>query len=201
VVVIQEWWGLVPHIEQVCERFAASGYVALAPDHYDGVSTTEPDEAGKLMMGMEVSDAAADIAGAADFLLSLDGVTSDSVGCVGFCMGGGLALLAPTAHPRIVATSAFYPAMPWPAYAPGWSLYRGKEAMIHKAASDEESSGPRIREYVDAIRAAGGMASTFDYSGSQHAFFNDHRPEVHNAVHSELAYERTLELFERRLGR
>ena len=45
VIVIQEWWGLVPHIEDVADRFADEGYVALAPDLYHGQSTTEPDEA------------------------------------------------------------------------------------------------------------------------------------------------------------
>src|ERR1035438_2600707 len=50
VVVIQEWWGLVPHIKDLCDRFAAEGFVALAPDLYHGKETKEPDEAGKLLM-------------------------------------------------------------------------------------------------------------------------------------------------------
>src|SRR3546814_3992689 len=53
LVVIQEWWGLVPHIIDVCDRFAAEGFVALAPDPYRGDTTTEPDEAGKLMRSEE----------------------------------------------------------------------------------------------------------------------------------------------------
>ena len=50
VVVIQEWWGLVPHIEDLCERFAKQGFVAIAPDLYHGEKTTSPDTAMKLMM-------------------------------------------------------------------------------------------------------------------------------------------------------
>ena len=46
VIVIQEWWGLVDHIKDVCDRFAAEGFVALAPDLYHGKSTKSPDEAG-----------------------------------------------------------------------------------------------------------------------------------------------------------
>ena len=45
VVVIQEWWGLVDHIKDVCDRFAAEGFVALAPDLYHGKSAKSPDEA------------------------------------------------------------------------------------------------------------------------------------------------------------
>jgi carboxymethylenebutenolidase len=54
VVVLQEWWGLVPHIKEVADRFAAEGFVALAPDLYHGESTTSPDKAGKLMMALNV---------------------------------------------------------------------------------------------------------------------------------------------------
>ena len=43
VVVIQEWWGLVPHIMDVCDRFAEEGFTALAPDLFGGRTTTEPD--------------------------------------------------------------------------------------------------------------------------------------------------------------
>ena len=91
VVVIQEWWGLVPHIQDVCDRLAAEGFVALAPDLFHGETTTEPDEAGKLMMALNVQAAAKDMDAAIDYLLASDAVTSERVGVIGFCMGGGLA--------------------------------------------------------------------------------------------------------------
>src|SRR3954466_13554217 len=84
VIVIQEWWGLVPHITDVCDRFAAEGFVALAPDLYHGQTTTEPDEAGKLMMALNLEQAATDMGGAIDHLLGRDEVTSAGVGVVGF---------------------------------------------------------------------------------------------------------------------
>jgi len=70
--VIQEWWGLVDHIEDVCDRFAAVGFVALAPDLYHGkkVRPGEPDEAGKAMMAMQLDQAGRDMSGAVDELLS-----------------------------------------------------------------------------------------------------------------------------------
>src|SRR5437868_11836099 len=85
IVVIQEWWGLVPHIKDVCDRFAAAGYVALAPDLYHGASTTEPDEAGKMMMALNLEQAAKDMGGAVDHLLGLDATTSLGCGVIGFC--------------------------------------------------------------------------------------------------------------------
>ena len=64
VVVIQEWWGLVPHIERVADRFAEAGFVALAPDLYHGQKATSPDQAGKLMMALRIDEAERDLAGA-----------------------------------------------------------------------------------------------------------------------------------------
>ena len=58
VVVIQEWWGLVPHIKDVCDRFADQGFVALAPDLYHGKVAKSPDEAGKMMMALNIERAA-----------------------------------------------------------------------------------------------------------------------------------------------
>ena len=194
VIVIQEWWGLVPHIESVVGRFADAGFVALAVDHYRGARTTEPDEAGKLMMGLDISRIAQDLDAAATWLVARPEVTGSHVGVVGFCMGGGLALLAPTVSKRICCASSFYPAMPWPDYAPDWSAYAGKCAQVHKAESDEAGMGARIEEVVGQIRAAGGSVEVFGYPGSQHAFFNDDRPEVFDATHAATAWERTCAL-------
>ena len=93
MVVIQEWWGLVDHIKDVCDRFAAEGFVALAPDLYHGKTTKSPDEAGKLMMAMRIDEAERDLGAAVDYLSTLDSTTSEKIGVVGFCMGGALALV------------------------------------------------------------------------------------------------------------
>ena len=68
VIVIQEWWGLNDQIEEVCDDLAGRGLVALAPDLYRGVETAEPDEAAKLMMALNLEQAAADMSGAIDAL-------------------------------------------------------------------------------------------------------------------------------------
>lgn len=193
VVVIQEWWGLVPHIEDVTQRLADAGFVALAVDFYRGVETTEPDEAEKLMMGLQVSRAAADISAAAAYLHARSEVVGSRMGTIGFCMGGGLSLLAPTVSDHVGAAVAFYPAMPWPDYAPEWVRYAGKAALIHKAESDEGWAGPRIAEYADAIAAAGGHVVIHDYPGSVHAFFNDDRPDVFQERNARTAWDRSIE--------
>ncbi len=192
VIVIQEWWGLVPHITEVADRLAAEGFVALAIDHYRGVETTEPDEAQKLMMGLNIAQVADDLAQAAPWLLARPEVTGDRVGVIGFCMGGGLALLAPTVSDDICCSVAFYPAMPWPEYSPDWSRYAGKCALIHTAESDEASSGASIAAYASAIVVSGGQATIERYPYSVHAFFNDDRPEVFQPANAAAAWATSL---------
>ena len=87
VIVIQEWWGLVPHIKDVADRLATEGFVALSPDLYSGKTASEPDEAGKLMMELNIDEAARDMSGAVDYLIGLDAATGEKAGCVGFCVG------------------------------------------------------------------------------------------------------------------
>lgn len=94
VLVLQEWWGLVPQIRSVCDRFARAGFVALAPDLYRGDATTDPDEAARLMMDLEIDRAGRDLVHAVSALRNRSETDGPRVGCIGFCMGGQLALHA-----------------------------------------------------------------------------------------------------------
>jgi len=199
VIVIQEWWGLVPHIKSVADRFAAAGFVALAPDLYRGEKTTEPDTAKKLLMELELAQAGSDISSAAAYLLSHPAVTSKSVGTVGFCMGGSLSIWSGTLSPDITATVAFYPGASWERHAPTWSNFAGKSAVIHCAEGDGTSAAPGIQEAVSEITSAGGSIETFDYPGTAHAFFNDDRAEVYAPEAAQLAWQRTLDFFAAKL--
>jgi carboxymethylenebutenolidase len=199
VIVIQEWWGLVPHIKSVADRFAAAGFVALAPDLYRGEVTTEPDTAKKLLMELELAQAGSDISAAATYLLAHPSVSSQSVGTVGFCMGGSLSIWSGTLSPAITATVAYYPGASWERHAPVWGNFAGKSALIHCAEGDGTSAAPGIQEAVSEIIKAGGSISTFDYPGTAHAFFNDDRPEVYAEEAAKLSWQRTLDFFAAKL--
>lgn len=200
VVLIQEWWGLVGHITDVADRLAGEGFVTLAPDLFHGVTTKEPDEGGKLMMGLAMDTAAKDMAGAARALLERPEVTGPGVGVVGFCMGGSLALWSATLTNDITVAVGFYPALPWERMKPTWDNYAGKSAMIHCSESDGTSTAPGIQQAWRAIEDAGGDVAVYDYPGTHHAFFNDDRPEVYHRAAAEQAWGRTVELLHRRLG-
>lgn len=200
VIVIQEWWGLVQHVKDVADRVASNGFVALAPDLYHGASTTEPDEAMRLLMGLAMDRAAKDIAGAATYLAERSETTGNGIGAMGFCMGGSLALWSATISPEIVAAVGFYPAIPWERMSPEWSSYDGKAAIIHACDEDGGPEAPGIVAAASAIEAAGGSVTVYGYPGTKHAFYNSSRPEVFDAEASALARERTLGLFRERLG-
>ena len=108
VVVIQEWWGLVPHIEDVTRRFAGEGFLALAPDLYHGKTTTSPDSAGRLLMELDADRAQREIAAAGAYLLERPECASKRYGVVGFCMGGALAQLDATRDGKVGAAVSFY---------------------------------------------------------------------------------------------
>ena len=198
VLVIQEWWGLVPHITDVCDRFAAEGFVALAPDLYRGESTTEPDEAGKLMMALNMAQAAKDLSGAVDEVSVRSG--GDFVGITGFCMGGGLALVAATQRPdKIKACVPWYGLIPWPDAQPDWD--RLDAAVLgHYAENDGFFTPAAAQELADDLRSRGKDAEIVIHPGVDHAFFNDTRPEVYNAEHAGLAWQQTVGFLLTNLG-
>lgn len=200
VVVIQEWWGLVPHVESLVDRFAEAGFVALAPDLYHGAKTDEPDEAMRMMMALAMDPAARDIAGAARFLFECDPTNGNGIGAVGFCMGGSLALWSATLAPQLTTAVGFYPALPWDRMSPEWPNYAGKAAMIHCSEEDGTSAAAGIQQAKSSIEDAGGSVELFDYPGTQHAFFNDERAEVFDAASSATAWDRTIKFLHNRLS-
>jgi carboxymethylenebutenolidase len=190
LVVIQEWWGLVPHITDVCDRFAAEGFFALAPDLYHGEATTEPDEAGKLMMAMNLEEAARDLSGAVDAVSERAG--GGDVGVTGFCMGGGLALVLATQRPdKIRACVPWYGIIPWPDLQPAWSALEAP-VLGHFAADDGFFSPDKVRDLEATLRGLGKDAELIVHPGVDHAFFNDTRPEVYDAATAGAAWAQTV---------
>ena len=196
VVVIQEWWGLVPHIEDVVDRFAAEGFVTIAPDLYHGKTTKSPDDAGKMLMELDVERAHKEIAGAADFVLGRPECTSEKFGVVGFCMGGALAQYEATLNPKVGAAVSFYGG--FKKVPLDWANLNAPLLLIY----GENDSGVPPSQGIELQKKLREMGKTVDavvYSGANHAFFNDSRSEVYNADAAADAWRRTIELFRRSL--
>jgi carboxymethylenebutenolidase len=197
VIVIQEWWGLVDHIKDLTERFAREGFVALAPDLYHGEKTKSPDQAGKLLMALNIAETAKDLRGAAVYLRSRPEVQPKRVAAVGFCMGGQLALFGASAHPDAIdAAVDFYGIHP--KVDPDVSKLSGP-VLAHFGRRDKSVNEQTARALIDRIEAAGKTIEAHFYD-ADHAFFNDQRPEVYDRQSAELAWRRTLEFLRRSLG-
>lgn len=194
VIVIQEWWGLVGHIKQVADRFAAEGFSALAPDLYHGQTASEPDTAGKLFMALNIAQAEKDLRGAARFLAGHS--STARLGAVGFCMGGQLALFAGTLNPNVGAVVNFYGIHP--NVKPDYTRLSGP--VLGLFAEKDGFVTPKVAREVDAaIKAAGKPSEIHIYPNVDHAFFNDERPDVYNREAAEDAWRRTLAFFRQHL--
>jgi carboxymethylenebutenolidase len=192
VVVIQEWWGLVPHIKDVTERFAKEGFVALAPDLYHGKTTTSPDEAGRLLMEMDVERAGREIAAAGAYLLNRPECTSKSFGVVGFCAGGALAQYAATSNPSIGAAVSFYGG--FRKVTIRWENLSGPILLIY-GEMDESVPASDAKPLEDRLKALGKKVETIIFRGAPHAFFNDTRPGIYREECAKDAWQRTVAHF------
>lgn len=179
LVVLQEWWGLVPQIRDVCDRFARAGWVALAPDLYRGDATADPDEASRLMMALEIDRAGRDLQAAVDALLREPACEGATVGCIGFCMGGQLALQAACLSERVGAVVDCYGVHP--EVEPDLPACRAKVLGVF-AEHDEFVPTEAVERLRAALEEAGVDATFRTYSGVGHAFLNEARPEAFDAA-------------------
>jgi carboxymethylenebutenolidase len=193
VVVIQEWWGLVSHIQDVVERFAGEGFLAIAPDLYHGKTTKSPDEAGKLLMELDVERAEREIAGAGEYLLGRAECTSKTYGVIGFCMGGALAQYAATKEGnKVGAAASFYGG--FKKVQSDWSTLQAPILLVY-GENDKGVPAEQGRELAKKLQEMGKKVELAVYPNADHAFFNDTRKEVYNPEAAQDAWRRTLELF------
>lgn len=196
VVVIQEWWGLVEHIQDVVDRLANEGFVAIAPDLYHGQTTKSPDEAGRMLMELDAERAVREIAAAGAYVRQQPEVTSSKYGVVGFCMGGALAQYASTKDAANVgAAVSFYGG--FKQVEPEWEQLTAPLLLIY----GEKDQGVPV-EHGRALEAKlaklGKNVELVIYPDANHAFFNNTGPN-HKPDAASDAWRRTLELFRRHL--
>jgi carboxymethylenebutenolidase len=170
LVVIQEWWGLTDHIKDLTDRFAAEGFVALAPDLYGGSTTHDAEEAQNLMQQLPEDKAVTELSGAVDYLLGRPETTGDAVGAIGFCMGGGFVLqLAATAGPKVAAAVPFYGVLQSePQFSKLTAAVQG-----HFGEQDDFVPPDKVRDLETAIREQSSVEPEFFMYPAAHAFLND----------------------------
>jgi carboxymethylenebutenolidase len=171
VLVLHAWWGLNDFFKGFADRLASQGYVALAPDLYNGAVARTVEEA-KEMMGRASDDSSKSIVlGAVDYLRSLPTVGARRIGAIGFSMGGGWALWLSVQRPEDVAAMVVF-------YSTGGDDYSKARAAFlgHYAADDEWEPIEGVRAFESQLRASRGEAEFHFYPGTKHWFFEENRP-------------------------
>jgi carboxymethylenebutenolidase len=197
-IVLQEWWGVDDHIRDVCDRFGAAGFLALAPDLYRGETADQPSEAEQKMMALSMDQVEKDMRGAVDFLASHEGFEGRGVGSVGFCLGGGLSVWAATVNPKVNATVTYYYVMPHG--KPDFSKVNGP-VLGHFGTADEFVSVEDAKALEQEMREAGVDVQFEFYEGAGHAFFNDtNRLGTHDPDTAGRSWERTTDFLRQNLA-
>jgi carboxymethylenebutenolidase len=188
VIVIQEWWGVNENIKGIADRFAAEGFTALAPDLYHGKVVDEPDEAGKMLMALNIEQAEKDLRGSVTYLKELTGAP---VGVVGFCMGGALSLFAACSNGQDVAACVdFYGGHP----AVKFDFDNLSAPLLGIWAEHDDFVNPNVPGWQAELEKRGKQFEFHTYPGTAHAFFND-EGDSYNAEAAADAWQRTLAHF------
>ncbi len=195
VVLLHEWWGLNDHVRSLLKRLADAGFVAIAPDLYDGKVATDPEEASKLMNELKWYPALEVIAGAQSWVRDHPRC-SGGVGVMGFCMGGAGTFVS------AARLDGFRAAVPFYGIAPtdyvDWSGDKPSPIQAHFAQHDEWAKVADAEAVRDVLTKRGREMELFVYD-AQHAFVNDTRPEVYHPENAKLAWGRAMEFLHKHL--
>lgn len=187
ILVLHAWWGLNDYVKEFCRRLAEAGYVALAPDLFQGKIAATVVEAEQLVSTADNQRIAADLFAAAERLRGLPGVTDEALGVIGFSFGAYWALWF-SAQPSaaIRAVTVFY-GTGHDEFAQSQAAYLG-----HFAESDPFEPAASVAELEEMLRRANRPVTFHTYAGTGHWFFESDRPEAYQPQAARLAWERTL---------
>ena len=196
VIVVQEWWGLTAHIRSICDLLAHEGFVAVAPDLYQGKTTADPDLAAAWMAALDKEEAIRILQGAIKFLQEKEPLYAEHIGVIGFCMGGSLALLLACRTTALKAAIPFYGDAPDPIE----QINNIKcPVLFFAGGKDRWINSEKVEKLKKAFQQYGIHAEVRIYPDADHAFFNDTRPEVYHPAAAQDAWMRAIGLLSRTL--
>ena len=193
VILIQEWWGINDHIRDLAGRYAAEGYLCIAPDLYRGRLARDAEEAAALMQALAIDDGLATIRSAMDAAAETYQVEKFAI--TGYCMGGTFALRAACEMPELKAAAPFYGDLPEENV-----LAKLKVPTLFIAGKRDAWINEEKVAQLQAIAAKYSLPVEVKSYDADHAFFNDTRPQVYDAEAAADAWRRVLEHFRAHLG-
>lgn len=194
VIVLHAWWGLNPFFENLCERLAEQGFVALAPDLNDGQVARTVDEAKALLEQRDSGLVQQAAFGAVDLLRQQPGVSPSPLGVIGFSMGAAWSLILTAAFPQQFAAAVLFYGSNQVDFRLARAAYLG-----HFAKHDEWEPLEGIQQMEADMKTAGREAAFHFYPGVGHWFFEDDRPQDYHPQAATLAWERSLDFLKSHL--
>ena len=196
LIVIHEWWGLVPWVKQEADKFAGEGYVALAVDLYRGETTDQPQQAAKLSSGLAPDRAMSDLQAAFAYLSSRPDVETSKIGDVGWCFGGGWALRLATDQPKLAACAINYGEL-----TTDTSAIKAIRCPVlgNFGALDKGITPEKVEAFETAMRQEGKSINTKIYAGAPHAFENPNNKAGYRPQAAADAWTRMSAFFNRTL--
>ena len=192
IIVVHENRGLNPHIEDVARRFALQNFMAFAPDGLTSVGGFPGDDynGGQLFNRVDRAKMTEDMVAAARWLKARPDCTG-KIGATGFCYGGGIAnTLAVRLGADIAAAAPFYGAVP-----PADNIPNIKAAiLVHHGELDRQLAAG-WPAYDAALKGASVPHEGYIYPGAVHGFNCDATPERYNKAAADLAWQRTIDWF------
>jgi len=189
VLVLHAWWGLNDTFKGVCSRLAEAGYVAFAPDLYQGkLAATIPEaEALSAALDQREQQVKAEILDATRFLAERAAQNGRGLAVIGFSLGGYFALDLSNAAPEYVRSVVVF-------YGTGARDFSKSQAAYlgHFAETDEYESSANIDKLEAHLKEIGRPVTFYRYPGTGHWFFEPDRPQAYNPAAAALAWERTL---------
>jgi carboxymethylenebutenolidase len=184
---LHAWWGLNTFFRKLCGRLAKEGFIALAPDLYDGETASTIEEAEKLSAKLKPEMVSQAITQATQRLSALCGPGKQSLGVIGFSLGGywGLWLAEQRSSP-VAATVVFY------ATRPGKYIDSPSALQFHLAETDAYESASDVQRFRESLAVAGKAATFYTYPGTTHWFFEQDRKDAYVGAAAELAWNRTI---------
>jgi len=192
VIVVQEWWGLNDHIKDIANRYAAEGFIAIAPDLYRGKVASNPDEASKMMQGLRVEDGIGTIKNAVAAARDTYGLSH--FGITGFCMGGTFALRAACELEGFSAAAPFYGDVPEEDVLKKLST----PTIFVSGTKDKWINPEKVAGLEDVVERYELPLQSVKYD-ADHAFFNNTRPEVYNETAAKDAWALVVGFFNDKL--
>ncbi len=192
VIVVQEWWGLNDHIRDIAGRWAAEGYIAIAPDLYRGQIAANSDEASRMMHDLSIEDGIDTIRNVIDAAAIGYGISH--FGITGYCMGGTFALRSACELEGISAAAPFYGDIPEDEVL----MKLNVPTVFISGTRDSWINPEKVAALEDAAERFELPIHSVKYD-ADHAFFNNTRPDVYDATAARDAWALVTGFFNHKL--